>query len=267
VRDALAKRDGVSLKVQIGGTRERVDAGVSLGVEPTPDDLVRRVEPFVSAGYHRVKVKIRPGWDAAPVSAVRAAFPTLPLAADANAAYTLDDASVLAELDPYRLTMLEQPLAWDDLVDHAALARRVSTPICLDESLTGLAAARVALHIGSAQVFNIKLGRVGGMTDAVAIHDLARFSGVPVWCGGMLETCIGRLHNLALASLPGFVLPGDLSGTDRYFDLDLVDPPIRVDGEGHLEVPDGPGIGRAVIPEALARVTVREETIAATGHT
>jgi O-succinylbenzoate synthase len=246
VRDLLARRDGVSLAAQIGGTRDRVDAGVSLGVEPSPEDLVRRVEPFVAAGYRRVKVKIRPGWDEAPVAAVREAFPTLPLAADANAAYTLKDADDLARLDPHRLVMLEQPLAWDDLVDHAALTRRLTTPICLDESLT-------------------KLGRVGGMTEARAIHDRARSAGVPVWCGGMLETCIGRLHNLALASLPGFVMPGDLSGTDRYFEVDLVDPPIRVDEEGQLEVPDGPGIGRIVIPEAVSRVTVGEEVIVATG--
>jgi O-succinylbenzoate synthase len=261
VRDVLAQHDGISLSAQIGGTRSRVEAGVSLGIEPSPDALVARIRPFAERGYRRVKLKIRPDWDLEPMESVRRAFPDLPLAADANAAYSLTDADHLAHLDEFALTMLEQPLAWDDLVDHAALSRELRTPICLDESLTGIASARSALELGAGSIFNIKLGRVGGMTAAVAIHDLARGAAVPVWCGGMLETCVGRLHNLALASLPGFVMPGDLSGTDRYFELDLVSPPIRVNRDGTLDVPEAPGLGRSVDEAALRAVTRDEQTI------
>lgn len=259
LRDLLATSRGQSLATSIGGgARARVAAGVSLGVEPTPDALVDRARPFVSAGYARVKVKIRPGWDVAPVRAMREAFPSLALSADANAAYTLDDADALAALDAFGLLYIEQPLAWDDLVDHATLARSLETPICLDESLTGLAAARAAIALGSASVFNVKIGRVGGIAEVLAIHEAAAAAGVPLWCGGMLETCIGRLHNLAVASLPGFTMTGDLSGTDRYFETDLVAPPIRVEADGRIAVPTEPGIGREVLEAALATHTVGE---------
>jgi O-succinylbenzoate synthase len=261
VRDLLAKRDGVSLSAQIGGTRRTVESGVSLGIEATPEALVERARTFADRGYRRIKIKIRPGRDREPLGAVRSALPGRMLAADANAAYRLGDTPALAALDDLDLAMIEQPLAWDDLVDHAELRRRVRTPICLDESIAGPAAARAALALGSASIFNVKLGRVGGMTAAIAIHDLARAAGVPVWCGGMLESCIGRLHNLALASLPGFSLPGDLSGSDRYFDVDLVEPPIRVRRDGTLAVPDGPGIGAQVDEPGLRRITLRTDAI------
>jgi O-succinylbenzoate synthase len=261
IRDLLARASGASLSTALGGTRHHVRAGVSLGIEASPEALVERARPFVEARYERVKVKIRPGWDVAPVRAMRAAFPDLSLAADANAAYRLADAGVLAALAEHRLAYVEQPLAWDDLVDHATLARGLAVPVCIDESLTGVAAARAALALGAAGVFNIKIGRVGGLAEALRIHDVARSAGIPVWCGGMLETCIGRLHNLALASLPGFTLTGDLSGTDRYFHVDVVDPPIRVDAEGRLAIPDGPGIGRSVDMDALAAHTVEETSI------
>jgi len=262
LRDLLAKERGESLAAQIGGTRSHVDSGVSLGIEPDPAGLVSRARPFADAGYKRIKAKIRPGWDVEPVKALRETFPSISLAADANAAYLLSDASQLEELDAFDLAMIEQPLAWDDLVDHAELAKRLRTPLCLDESLTGLSAARAAASLGSGAVFNIKLGRVGGMSEAVSIHNFARDNGIPVWCGGMLETCVGRLHNIALASLPGFTMPGDLSGTDRYFEIDLVEPAIRVGDDGTLAVPSGPGIGADIIPELLERVTVYREDLA-----
>jgi len=263
VRDLLAKREGVSLSNQIGGTRAAVETGVSLGIEATPAALVERARPFVERGVHRVKIKIRPGWDLEPLAAMRAAFPDLALAVDANAAYTPADEALLQSLARFSPVMIEQPYAWDDLVDHARLARTTDTPICLDESLTGVAAARAALALAPRWIFNVKLGRVGGTSAARAIHDLAREAGVPVWCGGMLETCIGRLHNLALASLPGFTMPGDLAGTDRYFAIDLVDPPIRARADGFLETPAGAGIGARVLPDVLRRVTSHEEVLGA----
>jgi O-succinylbenzoate synthase len=219
--------------------------------------LLERIEAFRAQGYSRIKIKIKPGWDVEIVRQVRQRFPDLPLMADANSAYTLHDLDMLVALDDFDLTMIEQPLAHDDLVDHAELQRRMRTPICLDESVPTLAAARAALALGSGQIVNIKPGRVGGLTVARAIHDLCYERSVPVWCGGMLETGIGRAHNVALASLPGFSLPGDISGSARYFHQDIVEPPFEVNPDGTMTVPTSPGIGVRVLPDQVEAATKR----------
>jgi O-succinylbenzoate synthase len=265
VWDLVGKAQRKSVAQLLGGVRgrmrDRVAVGVSIGVQSSARELLYRIGAFWAKGYSRVKIKIRPGWDVDVVRQVRACFADLPLMADANSAYTFADASRLAALDEFGLMMLEQPLAHDDLVEHAELQRRLSTPICLDESVPSLAAARAALALGSGRIINIKPGRVGGLTVAKSIHDLCRERGVPVWCGGMLETGIGRAHNVALASLPGFTLPGDISASDRYFREDLVEPPFVVTEDGMMGVPVGPGIGVAVVPERLEAATRRREVI------
>ncbi|MGH2681774.1 MAG: o-succinylbenzoate synthase [Actinomycetota bacterium] len=253
--DLALRRRGVSLSAHLDGVRDRVECGVSLGLEDSINDLVSEVERFVRAGYRRVKLKIKPGADIELVRAVRGSFPAVPLTVDANTAYSLDDADHLAELDTFGLEYIEQPLGPDRLLDHAELQQKVSTPICLDETITSAAVAADAIRIGACRVINIKLGRVGGLAEAVGIHDLAKEAGVPVWCGGMLETGIGRATNLALASLANFVLPGDTSASDRYFDRDLTEPFV-VEPDGTMAVPQGPGIGVDPLPDALAAATV-----------
>ena len=257
VWDLLGRAAGRSLANMLGGSRERVAVGVSIGVQDSVPALLDRIADFCAQGYRRIKIKIRPGWDVDVVRQVRERFPGVPLMADANSAYTLADAGHLGALDDFDLTMIEQPLAHDDLVDHAELQRRLRTPICLDESVPSLAAARAALALGSGRIVNIKPGRVGGLTVAQAIHDLCRARGVPVWCGGMLETGIGRAHNVALASLPGFVLPGDISASARYFHQDVVEPPFVLNDDGTMSVPTGPGIGVAVQLDRLYAATRR----------
>lgn len=261
VWDLLGQAGGRSLADMLGGSRERVPVGVSIGVQGSVSALLDRIAGFWAQGYSRVKIKIRPGWDVDVVARVRDRFPDVPLMVDANSAYTLADAQHLAGLDRFDLTMIEQPLAHDDLVDHAELQRRLYTPVCLDESVPSLAAARAALALGSGRIVNIKPGRVGGLTVARAIHDLCRAQGVPVWCGGMLETGIGRAHNVALASLPGFLLPGDISASARYFHQDVVEPAFVVDDDGTMHVPTGPGIGVAVQLDRLYTATRRWTTV------
>jgi O-succinylbenzoate synthase len=234
---------------------------VSLGVQASVSALLNRIDAFWSQGYSRVKMKIRPGWDVNVVSEVRSRFPDLPLMVDANSAYRLADSERLAALDDFDLMMIEQPLAYDDLVEHAELQRRLETPICLDESIPSLAAARAALALGSGRIINVKPGRVGGLIAARDIHDLCQTRGLPVWCGGMLETGIGRAHNVALASLSGFSLPGDISASERYFSEDLVDPPFELNPDGTMTVPEGPGIGVEVLPARLETVTQRQKVI------
>jgi o-succinylbenzoate synthase len=258
--DLELRRRGVSLSAHLGGTRERVECGVSLGIEESLDELLAEVERFVSAGYRRVKLKIKPGQDVEVVRAVRDAFPHTPLTVDANAAYLPEDADVFSALDAFGLEYIEQPLDPDRLLDHAELQEKLDTAICLDETITSAVVATDALRLGACRVINIKLGRVGGLTESVRIHDLAAQNGVPVWCGGMLETGIGRAANLALASLPNFTLPGDTSGSDRYFERDLTEPFV-VDSEGTIGVPTGPGIGVDPLPEALAERVVDRHTI------
>ncbi len=255
VLDAALRAEGRGLGAYLGAVVDRIPSGVSVGIQRDPAALVDTVAGYLDAGYVRIKIKIKPGRDLADTAAVRAAFADIPLQVDANSAYTLADADTLAELDGFGLLLIEQPLQEDDLVDHAALARRLSTPVCLDESIVSAKAARDALTLGSASIINIKAGRVGGYLEAVRIHDLCRDAGVPVWCGGMLETGIGRAANAALAALPGFTLPGDVSASDRFYRRDIVTEPVVLE-DGHVRVPTGRGLGVEVDLAALDAFTV-----------
>jgi O-succinylbenzoate synthase len=260
VWELWARREGAPLWRVLGGRGGEIDAGVSVGLQRDEGALLEKVEAEVAAGYRRVKVKIKPGRDVALVAAIRARFPRLPLMVDANSAYTLADADRLAELDRFGLMMIEQPLGWDDVVDHAALQRRLATAICLDESIRSGEDARRALDIGACRVVNVKVGRVGGFAGALAVHDACRARGVPVWCGGMLESGIGRLANVHLQTLPAFALPGDTSASSRYFEEDLVDPPVTVSPAGRIAVPEGPGIGHEILWPRVERATDLHET-------
>jgi O-succinylbenzoate synthase len=257
VWDLFGQAQGKSVSQLLGGTRKHVAVGVSIGVQGSVPRLLERISEFWTQGYSRIKIKIRPGWDVDVVRQVRERFPDVPLMADANSAYTLADTALLAGLDEFDLLMLEQPLGYDDLVEHAALQRQLRTPICLDESVPSLAAVRAALALGSGKIVNIKPGRVGGLAVARNIHDVCREEGVPVWCGGRLETGIGRAHNVALASLPGFTLPGDISGSARYFHQDVVEPAFEVNVDGTMSVPTGLGIGVQVVLDRLDAATLR----------
>ena len=241
VLDAQARQDGCSLAEYLGGVRTEVEVGVSVGMAADVGALLATIEAFVAQGYRRVKLKIAPGWDVEPVRAVRDRFPDHLLQVDANGAYRLEAWEQLGALDAFGLLLIEQPLPASDLIGHAELAKRIRTPICLDESITSVETAATALDLGAASIVNIKAGRVGGYLEARRIHDLCQSRLVPVWCGGMLETGIGRAANLALAALPNFTLPGDISASARYFDQDLT-PPFEL-RDGHLAVPAGPGIG------------------------
>jgi o-succinylbenzoate synthase len=256
----LAEAAGQSLSAYLGGTRDRVPVGVSVGIQESPAALVDVVGRYRAAGYARIKLKIKPGKDVAYVAAVREAFPDVALMADANSAYTLDDAARLQELDALDLLMIEQPLGHDDIYEHSRLQARLRTPICLDESIHGVADARAALELGSCRIINIKVGRVGGLLPARAIHDLCRAAGAPVWCGGMLETGIGRAANLAIASLPGFTLPGDISASDRYFTQDIAEPSFTLNADSTITVPTAPGLGVTVRRDALAAVTLHSRS-------
>ncbi len=255
-----ARREGVPLYRVLGGHGGTIVTGVSVGLQRDEAELLDKVEAEVAAGYQRVKVKIKPGRDRGLVGALRDRFPELPLMVDANSAYTPADAELFRELDEFGLMMVEQPLGWDDIVDHAALQRQISTPVCLDESIHSPEDARRALDLGSCRVINIKPGRVGGFQASREIQDHCRQRGVPVWCGGMLESGIGRLANVHLQTLPGFTLPGDTSASARYFAEDLVDPPVTVSPEGTITVPEGPGIGHTIVWPRVEKATqYREE--------
>ncbi len=258
--DIAAQQAGQSLARYIGGVRERVPVGVSIGIQPSSDRLAEVVSQYRQAGYGRIKIKIKPGRDLADARAARRAVGDTPLMVDANSAYTLADAPLFQEMDELGLLMIEQPLGYDDIYQHHKLQRQLRTPICLDESIHSADDARFALEIGACRIINIKQGRVGGLTNAIAVHDLCRQAGAPVWCGGMLETGIGRALNVALASLPGFTLPGDLSASNRYYQRDLIDPPFALNPDSTLSVPDGPGLGVTVLQDRLDAVTLRRET-------
>ena len=260
-----AESTGVSLSALLGGTRDRVPTGISLGIQSDPDALVARAQAAVAAGYRKIKVKIRPGQDVDYVRAVRVALGAgIGLMADANSAYTLADSDHLTRLDAFQLIMLEQPLGDDDLVRHAALQRRMKTPICLDESITSVDRAQDMIELRSGRIVNIKPGRVGGFTASKAIHDLCAGAQIPVWCGGMLESGIGRAYNVALASLPNFSLPGDLSPSARYWQRDVVTPEWTMDEAGMVHVPrDKPGLGVSVDINFLDSLTVRTEELTA----
>jgi len=255
--DMAARADGVSLASKLGGTRGAVPVGVSVGLEPTDQRLEDTISRHLADGYRRVKIKISPGRDVEMLARVREKFGSVSLSADANSAYTLADLPRLRELDRIGLEMIEQPLAPDDLLGHAELQREIETPVCLDESVCSVTDARLALHLSACLVLNLKPGRVGGHAAARQIHDLMRAADVPVWCGGMLESGVGRAHNVALASLPGFTLPGDLSASRRYWVRDIVDPEFEV-VDGEMVVPAGPGIGVTVDADRVASLTVRE---------
>ncbi len=260
VWDVWARRAGLPLHALLGGRPGRVQAGVSIGLQASPEALVERVAVEAAAGYRRVKIKIKPGHDLELVRAVRARFPDLPLMVDANSAYTLDDVALLRLLDDYGLTMIEQPLAWDDVVDHARLQRELRTDVCLDESIRSRDDARRALDLHACRVINVKVGRIGGFQSLLELHALCLARGVPLWCGGMLESGIGRLANVHLQTLPGFTLPGDTSASSRYFAEDLIDPPVEVTPDGTIAVPDGPGLGHAIVWPRVLRATTFSET-------
>ncbi|MGP6204892.1 o-succinylbenzoate synthase [Microbacterium sp. F2] len=260
ILDASLRSAGTSLGAHLGAIRDRVPSGVSVGIQRDPSALVDSVRGYLDEGYVRIKIKIKPGRDIADTAAVRDALGDIPLQVDANSAYTVADADTLAELDRFDLLLIEQPLQEDDLVDHARLAQRLRTPVCLDESIVSSKAAADALALGSASVINIKAGRVGGYLEAVRIHDLCRTAAVPVWCGGMLETGIGRAANAALAALPGFTLPGDVSASSRFYDRDIVTEPAVLE-DGHVRVPTGAGLGVEIDPVALEDMTVAREVL------
>lgn len=254
LRDLFAKAQGASLSAALGGARQRIEVGVSLGIAASPAEAVANVKRHVAQGYRRIKLKIEPGADVDHLAAVREAFPDIVLTVDANAAYRPEDTAHLLKLDAFRLDYIEQPLHHEDLLEHARLQKSMKTPICLDESIRSAADARAAIELGACRVVNVKIGRVGGHGEALRIHEVARSAGVPLWCGGMLEAGVGRAHNIAIASLPGFTKPGDTSSASRYFEEDIVEPALEAT-DGLMPVPRGPGIGVHVRHDVLARVT------------
>ena len=257
--DMFAKARGVSLSTMLGGTRDRIPVGVSIGLQASPGELVKRAEAFLKEGYKRIKIKIAPGRDLELVKAMRQAFPDILLQVDANSAYAIGDAPLFREMDAYNLLLIEQPLGHEDIFDHSFLQRELKTPICLDESIHSLGDARAGIELNSCKIINVKPARVGGLAESKRIHDYCLSRNAPVWHGGMLESGIGRAANVALASLPNFTLPGDISANKRYFAQDIVEPLFEVDNEGTLRVPTDPGIGVRVLADQLERVTVRRE--------
>ena len=257
--DLYAKQKKIPLAEALGGMNKQIDVGISLGIEPTTKDLLHTIDRNVQAGYKRIKLKIKPGYDVNVLREVRRHFPDTPIMADANSAYSLTDIDHLKKLDELDLMMIEQPLAHDDIVDHAKLQAVIQTPICLDESIHSLADARKAIELGSCKIINIKIGRVGGLTEAKRIHDYCLKHGVAVWCGGMLEAGIGRAHNIALTTLPGFTLPGDTAGSSHYWEKDIIEPEVIVKN-GIINVPTAPGIGYQVNEELLNRFTVAKKS-------
>ena len=259
--DLEARKLGLPLWQHIGGSRTEIDCGVSIGIQDSVEELLELIEREVRAGYQRIKIKIKPGWDVEVVRQVRAAFRTIRLMADANSAYTLSDAAHLRRLDEFDLMMIEQPLSHDDIIDHAQLQARLDTPICLDECIRTARHAEQAIEMNAGRIINIKLGRVGGFSEALLVHNVARAHGIPVWCGGMLESGIGRAHNIALSTLDNFTLPGDVSASKRYWKQDIIDPPVEVGPGGTIAVRDEAGFGYELDRDYIDALTVREETI------
>ncbi len=255
--DLAAKRQGKSLSQLLGGSRQKVESGIAIGIPSSLDALIERVDRALNEGYRRIKIKIQPDWDYEPIKAIRQTFGAISLMADANSAYSPLDLDRIKRLDRFDLLMIEQPFDPDNYVDHARLQAKLDTPICLDESLISFESTRQALELGCCRVVNIKIGRVGGLTEALKIHQLCCERGVPLWCGGLLESGVGRAHNLALASMPGFALPPDLSASDRYYRQDVVEPKVSLTRGGWIEVPKSPGIGLSVKRAYLDEITVR----------
>src|SRR5512141_2079996 len=259
--DLEAKRLGVPLWRHLGGTNQEIACGVSIGIQDSPEILLEKIRKEVDAGYQRIKIKIKPGWDVAIVERVRKEFPNIRLMGDANSAYTLASIPLFQELDRYDLMMLEQPLAHDDIFDHAKLQREIQTAICLDESIHSAEDATHAIELQSCRIINVKLGRVGGHSEAKRIEQVTRKNGIPVWCGGMLESGVGRAHNIAMSTLAGFTLPGDVSASARYWAEDIIEPPVTVSAEGTITAPAGYGIGYKVLEPRIEELTVRRETV------
>lgn len=259
--DMEARVRHLPLGRHLGGDLDEIACGVSIGIQESVEDLMGLVRREVDSGYRRIKIKIKPGWEVEPIRAIRAEFPEIPLMVDANSAFRLSDTTLFEQLDRFRLLMIEQPLSHDDIVDHAALQRRIRTPICLDESIRHAEDARKAIEMGSCRIINVKLGRVGGYGEALRIHEYCVRNQVPLWCGGMLESGIGRAHNIALSTLAGFNLPGDVSASKRYYAEDTVIPPVEVTPQGTIRVPESVGIGFTPDLERIERATVRTKVL------
>jgi len=257
--DIEARRAGLPLWKLLGGVREEIASGVSIGIQDSPEALLEKIEREASAGYQRIKIKIKPNWDVSIVEQVRARFPDTGLMVDANSAYTLADAPLFQAMDRHNLMMIEQPLAHDDMFDHARLQEQLETPVCLDESIRSSEDARKAIEMRACRIVNLKLGRVGGHLEAQKVERVCREKNIPVWCGGMLESGIGRAHNIAMATLAGFTLPGDVSASARYWEEDIIEPPVTVSARGTISVPTAPGIGFEVNRKRINALTVRQE--------
>lgn len=260
VWDLFAKKNNQTLAQTIGGEKKQIDVGISIGIQPTINDLLHVVRTHVEEGYKRIKIKIKPGWDYEVLKEVRKHFPSISMMADANSAYTLNDIEHLKKLDELNLMMIEQPLAHDDIIDHATLQAAIQTPVCLDESIHSYEDARKAIELGSCQIINIKIGRVGGLTESIKIHNLCQEKNIKVWCGGMLEAGIGRAHNIALTSLPHFTLPGDTASSARYWEKDIIEPEVIVTN-GTITIPDQPGIGYEINRSMLEKYTVEKSVL------
>lgn len=256
--DLYAKRTNRTLATALGGDKKQIEVGISIGIQNSVEELLSLIDSYVNEGYKRIKVKIKPGWDVEVIRAIRERFPDVPLMADANSAYSLEDAALLKQLDEFNLTMIEQPLASDDIIDHATLQKQLKTPICLDESIHSLEDARKAIELGSCGIINIKVGRVGGLTESKKIHDYCESKGIPVWCGGMLESGIGRAHNVAITTLSNFIMPGDTAGSERYWECDIIDPEVTVEN-GYITIPDQPGIGYEPNLERIEKFTINKK--------
>ena len=261
--DLTARVKNIPLYELLGGTLKEIPCGVSIGIQDTPQQLLEKIRTEVEAGYRRIKIKIKPGWDFDIIKQIRQRYPDILLSADANSAYTLADINLLKSFDKFNLLMIEQPLGYDDIVDHSRLQKQISTAICLDEPITSLDKARKAIEMKSCRIINIKLGRVSGFSEAVKIHNYCYEHNIPVWCGGMLECGIGRSHNIALSTLPGFSLPGDVSASKRYYEEDIIKPPVTVNEDGFISVPQVPGTGYEPKEDYIERITVRKEVFPA----
>ena len=259
--DLEAKNLGLPLWKHLGGTRKEIACGVSIGIQETPAALIEKIETELASGYQRIKIKIKPGWDLKIIAQVRGKFPDIRLTADANSAYTIADVALFKQMDQYNLMMVEQPLAHDDIFDHAELQKQIMTPVCLDESIHSSEDAKHAIALQAGRIINLKLGRVGGYAQAKKVERVCRENNIPVWCGGMLESGIGRAHNIAMSTLAGFTLPGDVSASSRYWTEDIIDPPVTVSSVGTITAPDKPGIGFGVNISKVDQLTVRKEMI------
>ncbi len=259
--DLEAKRAGVPLWKHLGGSQAEIPCGVSIGIQESPEILLEKIEKELNAGYQRIKIKIKPGWDRKIIERVRERFSSIRLMGDANSAYTLADAPLFGDLDRFNLMMIEQPLAHNDIFNHAELQKQIQTPICLDESIRSSKDASHAINLESCRIINVKLGRVGGHTEAKRVEQLCRENGIPVWCGGMLESGIGRAHNIAMATLAGFTLPGDVSASLRYWEEDIIDPPVTVTSRGTIPAPEGAGLGFTVNLDRIESLCNRREFV------